>query len=182
MRQFLSLLILLLSLQSQVSHGLEVSWLNQDKLQGQFTQEKHLAALSRPFVSHGEYLYSKETGLQWHTLKPVNNYLLINKNGVSEKQADGQYKILTSDTSFSALLLPIFSGDFETLKQHFSISETNTGLTLKPLDQAVSDVMQSLELIISEQALQQITLYEANGNLTQIYLRDNTQPAEHKTQ
>lgn len=159
-------------------HSFELPWINQDNTQGKFTKEKHLAALSRPFITQGEYQYTDDMGLVWKTLKPVNNFLLINQDGVAEKQPDGSFKMLTTEASFSAMLLPVFSGDPQELTQYFKVSENSKGLTLEPLDPNVSNVMQALDLVIIQQTLQQITLHESNGNLTHIYLEANTQPEE----
>ncbi|WP_133470749.1 outer membrane lipoprotein carrier protein LolA [Paraglaciecola marina] len=178
MRHFFSPLLFLFTLHCPILHGFELPWANQKHIQGNFIQEKHLAALSRPFVTQGKYHYSPETGLVWNTLKPVNNFLLINQDGVSEKQADGSFKMLTTDANFSAMLLPVFSGDPQKLTQYFKISENSKGLTLDPIAPKVSSVMQTLDLVITEQALQQIILHESNGNVTNIYLEANTHPKE----
>ncbi|MEP1383157.1 MAG: hypothetical protein ABJK64_05115, partial [Paraglaciecola sp.] len=72
----------------------------------------------------------------------------------------------------------VFSGDPQKLTQYFNISENSKGLTLDPIDPKVSSVMQTLDLVITEQTLQQIILHESNGNLTNIYLEANTHPKE----
>ncbi|MEP1385197.1 MAG: hypothetical protein ABJK64_15555, partial [Paraglaciecola sp.] len=68
MRHFFSPLLFLFTLHCPILYGFELPWANQKHIQGNFIQEKHLAALSRPFVTQGKYQYSPETGLVWNTL------------------------------------------------------------------------------------------------------------------
>ena len=174
MKWFFSRVFFLFLFTSHSLFSTELPWFNGENLTGSFVQEKHLAALSRPFVTKGQYIYTVEYGLIWHTLKPVDNKLIINQQGISEAQADGSLKILTSDTSFSALLLPIFSADPQSIKEHFNILESDNGITLTPINPQISSLIQNLDLVISDQALQQITLNETNGNLTHIFLQAET--------
>lgn len=175
MKQRLSLILLCLLLPARALYSVELPWLGATNQKGDFVQEKHLAALSRPFITKGQYTYQPQTGLTWHTQYPVNNQLLINQHGVIEIQAGGSEKLLTSDTSFSQLLLPIFSADQQQLHLQFDISETEYGLLLTPLSPQITNVIKSLELHIADNQIRQININEANGNLTNIFLHINNQ-------
>ncbi|WP_158972318.1 outer-membrane lipoprotein carrier protein LolA [Paraglaciecola sp. L3A3] len=173
MKRYLSILFILL-LPIFSLHGVELPWLTTSKQQGSFTQEKHLKALSRPFITKGQYTYIPETGLNWHTQQPVNNQLQINQDGIAELQTDGSFKVLTADTSISQLLLPIFSADLAALKKQFDITESIEGLLLAPSNPKIQKFIKSIALKVSANELQQIDLYEQNGTLTSIFLTAKT--------
>ncbi|MDU0353030.1 outer membrane lipoprotein carrier protein LolA [Paraglaciecola aquimarina] len=175
MQRFVAFLLILL-FPTFTALSIELSWLTANNQSGRFVQEKHIKALSRPFVTKGQYHYSQDSGLRWHTLQPVDNQLLINKQGVSEIESDGSTKLITSDVSFSQLLLSIFSADKTLLTQQFTMQETPSGLSLSPLNPKIQSIIKQINLTVVAKELQQIELDEVSGNLTVISLTPSPIP------
>ena len=148
----------------------DLLWSSTTEQSGRFVQEKHLAALNKPFVTRGTYLYRKSSGLDWRTVYPITNELNISVDGVVEVQSDGGRKTLTTDTRFSELLLAIFSGDQQKLQQQFSIEHTEHKLKLRPRVAQVSDIIREISVHIENHSIKEITLYEPGGNSTHISL------------
>jgi hypothetical protein len=142
--------------------------------QGQFVQEKHLTVLTQPFVTKGSYHYQKKLGLIWHTQQPVESKIKITTEGVSERQADGHFKSLTTNSQFSELLLALFSGEQQSLQQQFSIEQQDNKLTLTPKSAQIASVILKISLLLNDNGIQQIVLYEPEGNYTNIFLSEIT--------
>lgn len=142
--------------------------------QGQFVQEKHLTVLTQPFVTQGTYHYQKSHGLIWHTQQPVESKVKITTEGVSELQANGHFKSLTTNSQFSELLLALFSGDQQSLQNQFSIEKQQNSVSLTPKSAQIAKVILKITLLIENNRIQQIMLLEPEGNYTNIFL-SNTQ-------
>ncbi|WP_299081955.1 outer membrane lipoprotein carrier protein LolA [uncultured Paraglaciecola sp.] len=142
--------------------------------QGQFIQQKHLKVLSQPFVTKGNYHYQQNIGLVWNTKLPLVSELKITSEGVSERQPDGNFKTLTNNAQFSELLLALFSGQQQSLQQQFTLTQQENTLTLIPKVQQISQIFERITLLLSEQGIQKITLYEPQGNYTTILLSQNS--------
>lgn len=140
--------------------------------QGQFVQEKHLKVLSQPFVTKGNYHYQQKLGLVWHTQQPIESEIRITTEGVSERQPDGHFKTLTSNSQFSELLLALFSGEQGSLRQQFEIQQQENELTLTPKAKQITRVIVKITLLLEANKIQQIVLYEPEGNYTNIFLTE----------
>lgn len=138
--------------------------------QGQFVQEKHLAVLTQPFITKGTYHYQSEVGLIWHTQHPVESLLKITTDGVSERQTEGHFKSLTTNSQFSELLLALFSGEQQSLQQQFSIQQMDNTLTLTPKSPKIARIILEISVQIQNSQIHKIVLQEPEGNYTNILL------------
>ncbi|MEP1448373.1 MAG: outer membrane lipoprotein carrier protein LolA [Paraglaciecola sp.] len=138
--------------------------------QGQFVQEKHLAVLTQPFITKGTYHYQSEAGLIWHTQHPIESLLKITTEGVSERQAEGHFKSLTTNSQFSELLLALFSGEQQSLQQQFSIQQRDNTLTLTPKSPQIARIILEISVQIQDNQIHKIVLQEPEGNYTNILL------------
>jgi hypothetical protein len=139
---------------------------------GQFVQEKHLKVLSQPFVTKGYYHYQQNLGLVWHTQQPIESEIKITTEGVSERQPDGHFKTLTSNSQFSELLLALFSSEQQSLQQQFILEQKDNELTLTPKDKQITRVIEKITLLLDDSGIQQIVLFEPEGNYTNIFLSE----------
>jgi hypothetical protein len=145
--------------------------------QGQFVQEKHLKVLSQPFVTKGNYHYQKNKGLVWHTQQPIESEIKITTDGVSERQPGGNFKTLTTNSQFSELLLALFSGEQQSLRQQFTLEQQKNSLTLIPKAEKISRVIWKITLLLGEDGIQKIVLYEPGDNYTNIFLSETISSA-----
>lgn len=137
---------------------------------GTFRQTKHIAVLTRPFVSSGRYQFTPESGLLWHTLLPVANQLSITDKGVFRVSGEGQQEALTTDQGISQLLLALISGDQKKLNMMFRINTHESGMLLTPTDSTIGNLFEKIELTRDQQQLLHIVLHEPAGNYTEITL------------
>lgn len=167
-------LVLLLTVHFSQAQPVVFSLQTSSDQQGQFVQEKHLTVLTQPFVTKGSYHYQKKLGLIWHTQQPVDSKIKITTEGVSECQADGHFKSLTTNSQFSELLLALFSGEQQSLQQQFSIEQQDNKLTLTPKSAQIAGVILKISLLLNDNGIQQIVLFEPEGNYTNIFLSEIT--------
>tara|TARA_R110000868_G_scaffold237757_4_gene492346 strand:- start:487 stop:1032 length:546 start_codon:yes stop_codon:yes gene_type:complete len=163
-------LVLLLTVHFSKAQPAVFSLQTSSDQQGQFVQEKHLKVLSRPFVTKGNYHYQQNLGLMWHTQQPIESKIKITTDGVSELQADGHFKTLTTNSQFSELLLALFNGEQQSLQQQFTLEQQDNRLTLTPKSAQIARVIVKITLLIVDNGIQQIVLYEPEGNYTNIFL------------
>lgn len=150
-------------------------------ISGHFVQKKMIAVLPQPLVSQGEYAFKQQDSqLVWHTKKPIDNFMLIDSEGISQLQAGKKTWLLKAGGSQFKTVEQLFSaflqGDFELLKQHFGIrvlsqpDELPWRLQLLPLDASLAHIIQKIELT-GFRKVDQILLYEEDNNKTLIELK-----------
>lgn len=155
-------------------HSGTMDWPTQLQQQGQFEQLKHIKVLAQPFVSSGHYSYSQQDGIEWRTQQPIENTLTIDSRGVFETHQDGSKTLLTADTRMSELLLVLFSGDAQLLQSHFEFEKNDDHYRLQPLDAQLRKLFAKITITFDNNLLSQISLYEPNGNYTDIFLHELT--------
>lgn len=163
---------------SATAHSDTLDWPAQPPQQGQFEQHKHIKVLAQPFVSQGLYSYNRQSGIVWRTQQPIENTLIINAQGVFETQQDGSKTLLTANTRMSELLLVLFSGDEQLLQMHFDLKKTVNHYLLQPIDAKLRKLFAKITITFDNNLISQISLYEPNGNYTDIFLgeRAATEP------
>lgn len=155
-----------------------------DTLRGDFQQQKQLAMLPQPLRSNGAFLYSRQHGLLWHTLAPLESRMLFTQQGInnldqpqSNPQGAAQQAAMRL---FSQLFFALVSADLAQLSDYFEIEGENLTeqwrlqLTPKPGD--VARAIQQLELRGDSQ-LQQVMFVDNNGDQTTIqFLNQDASP------
>ncbi|MCE0556468.1 MULTISPECIES: outer membrane lipoprotein carrier protein LolA [unclassified Motilimonas] len=123
------------------------------QLQGRFVQHRHLALLSQPLVSSGNFSLSASAGLHWQQITPFASQLSLNNTQLSQQIADGPVQVISAQEqpalfAFSSLFLGLFRGDEISLKQNFQLYFTGDinawqlgGVPLgSPLNQAIKSI------------------------------------------
>lgn len=167
-RIFIAFVLLLLSFHSHCQQ-LKLA----DKQTGYFEQKKFLKILNRPFISKGEYTYTADQGLTWKTQFPINNTLVINRQGVFKLVAESELEAVTKEATASALMLSLFSADFDQLQKDFDIHFDNNVVQLTATNEAIQKVIHTIELTLFEQQIRAVKITEENGNRTEINLLPN---------
>lgn len=142
-----------------------------EKLLAQFSQAKHIAALSRPLVSTGKMWLVKNQGLAWLTESPIQSQVFITQNGISGIDTQGTLKNKAFE-QIGALLNTLFNGDLAQLQEQFEINiisqnEQQWHIGLTPKSSIVQSFMQGIELKGSRY-IESVLLLESESQKTQI--------------
>ena len=139
----------------------------------QFSQRKQLQGLPVALQSSG-YIELQQNELLWHTKVPVDSQLKITAAGVSQWQ-NRQYQAVAGSEFVGQLMLAVLQQQQAFIAEYFSLSETSVEcVQLQPSQAPLNTLFGRIELC-GKQQLQQISLYELNGNQTDIYLQQDTE-------
>lgn len=137
---------------------------------GRFNQEKVIGVLPLPLLSSGTYSYSRNSGVIWQTLEPLPSRIHLTREGV---YSDDQLEPIQGSNHFAALMLSIFTGDFDQARSQFDITfdggVDNWRIHMVPRQPALAAHIQSVELV-GTATTDQVMLLEANGDTTTITL------------
>ncbi|EYC51160.1 hypothetical protein AZ34_08735 [Hylemonella gracilis str. Niagara R] len=146
-------------------------------LRGQFEQVKRVQGFKNPLVSRGEFLVARDHGIVWHTLRPFESTLVVTRDRLQNRQADGSVssQLDARDEpglrAVNALLFALMAADLETLAQRFHIQGTvgdaadaqDWRISLRPRDAALAQWLSRVELQ-GDRYLRGATLVEARGD------------------
>jgi len=142
-----------------------------DVSRGEFTQVKTLSRISRTFESSGTFVFSHVDGIIWKVLHPVQSTLVLTENRIIQISNEGNRTC--TDVSgnrtfmnFSSTILSVFSGDIESLSNHFLIyyipgEEVTIGLI--PKDPLMQNIINSL-ILRGSNHLESLVLEESSGD------------------
>jgi outer membrane lipoprotein-sorting protein len=143
-------------------------------LHAEFTQTKTVAALTRPIVTSGRFVYARQQGVSWKIERPYRATYLLTDVGVTELDASGA-PVRSADQGpalhhvsriFRALLEP----DFQTLDQYFVPTARGEAsrweLTLAPRG-PLRQVFKSVR-VRGGRFVEALTLDESNGDTMEI--------------
>lgn len=151
-------------------------------VRGAFVQKRHLAGLAKPLESHGNFLFARGTGIEWHTEKPFDSQFILTPNGMTQRDEGGDtLHVSVADqpalTVVSRVFFALFALDFDALSQDFTMSGSDGGkaagwqLRLQPRTAALGSVFKQA-LVTGDATVKSVRLEDANGDVTEIELRD----------
>lgn len=156
---------------------------NPTGLEGQFVQEKYLAALETSFISSGKFSYQRGVSVRWETLKPVQSEMLMTPEAISNTQGGRELmRIETKSnpavTLFNEMFFSVLTAEWQKLSAYFELSgKVEDGYwraELLPVDKTVKQVISRVELK-GEALVHEIILYEGSGDRTTIHFSDLSQ-------
>ena len=147
-------------------------------LRGQFEQEKQLQGFARPLRSKGDFLLARERGVVWNTRSPFASTLVLTRQRLLTRQADGSTRTLADQaaspavSTANALLMALLSGDIEALSKQFRMQETLSAdgswrLQLIPKQAPLKTIFKMIELQGDRHVLS-VHLEEIRGDRTDI--------------
>ena len=151
---------------------------NAPALRGQFEQEKHLQGFKRPLLSKGDFLLARDRGVVWNTRSPFASTLVLTKQRLLTRQADGSTHTVADQSASpavstaNALLMALLGGDIEMLSRQFDLQETlatDSGwkLQLIPKQGTLKKIFKRIELQ-GDQYVRSVHLEEIRGDVTDI--------------
>ena len=145
-------------------------------LRGRYTQRKFLREIPRPLTSTGEFLLVRERGVWWHTQTPLDSELILIGGSKAKSGSSPQQPGLEMAAS---VFFALFTLDLDTLSRSFDLFLTQSGsrwtLGLRPRDAALGSWFEKATISGSAR-VEQVTLFEAAGDRTEIDLLAVAQP------
>lgn len=148
-------------------------------VRGAFEQRKLVKGFRNPLASAGDFVVSRQRGVLWRTQQPFASLLVVTRDRVVARQADGSIaRVLNASEepavrTISETLFGVMAADLAVLAPRFHI-EGEAGrdgwrLVLLPRDAALGRWVQRVELE-GDRFLQAVRLHEGSGDQTQIRL------------
>lgn len=92
-------------------------------LRSDFTQTKTVAAMTRPIVTSGKFVYAREQGILWRIEQPYRVTYALSEKGVVEVDANGAVVRAVAQNQglqhVSRIFRALFEADFAALGQYF---------------------------------------------------------------
>ncbi|MBR9911161.1 MAG: outer membrane lipoprotein carrier protein LolA [Gammaproteobacteria bacterium] len=170
------LLVFCCQLQAQSTTEKYASQFSQfSTIEGEFNQLRYISVLKLPLRSSGVFNYQKSEGMVWHTLEPIENTVKITESqGVFSGGSVKDLQLVASSPLIGQIFLGVLSGNLSKLVELFDVREqpieTGWMLLLTPRASIMSDYIDSIRLSGNEH-VEAITLYEGNGDRTEISLQ-----------
>lgn len=139
---------------------------------GDFKQTKSIKKLNRDFVSTGTFRISKTSGIVWKTQKPFPSELTVSDAGISERNVNGQVRVISSNDNpvfvqLSKTIQAVFSGNLSELETNFNIfcEKTSNGymVGLVPREKSVQKVIANIVMDVSEN-LEKVVITDGEGS------------------
>lgn len=147
-------------------------------LRGEFAQEKRLQGFKNPLRSQGRFLIARERGVLWSTLKPFPSDVVLTRDRILTRQADGRSRVEVDARqqpalrSVNAMMFALMSGDVQTLTARFNVQPTllaDNGwrLVLTPKPGAMAQAFQRVTLE-GDRYVRRVDIKERSGDRTQL--------------
>ncbi|MDC8829453.1 outer membrane lipoprotein carrier protein LolA [Alteromonas gilva] len=151
---------------------------------GRFSQQKSIPGVPHPLTSSGDFYYSCDLGLVWHTETPFNEAILyVNSSNNFKADAEGTLAPLSGTTRYimSNIFVRLLKGDTSYFVDEFAITsaEQNAAVQLRP----ESDyIRKGLDTITIKKAVNEVSgtsldinVIDASGQHTDVTISDVTQ-------
>ncbi|HKY91723.1 MAG TPA: outer membrane lipoprotein carrier protein LolA [Nevskiaceae bacterium] len=151
----------------------------QPVLAGTFAQRKFLRELPTPLRSDGDFVFSKELGVVWHTVRPFDSELVLTREGMTQRAQGAQTARVDAAQQPAVrvsveLFFALFALDVDRLAADFELFATKAGegwqLGLRPRPGAALAAAFSSVVIDGAQRMTRVELVEANGDRSEIDL------------
>jgi hypothetical protein len=155
-------------------------------VRGSFIQEKHLRGLALPLTSKGQFVLSREFGLLWFLISPVQQDYRIDASGIARRSPSGWLEQPGQDVAAqqSRIFLAVLQGDHSGLAGDFDLQLQGTReawqLHLQPRSLLLKQIFSAI-LIQGGALVERIELQETQGDRT-VLLMPATQPGDSPTE
>lgn len=115
---------------------------------GHYAQEKKLDGINQPLESQGDFIFSCQHGLIWHTQSPVIETAIYTARGKHFLIADEQITPLDNriHKALGTLLNHLMGGDTQYLLRNFTLEEQDKSLQLTPKHKRLKRAVQRIEI------------------------------------
>lgn len=149
-----------------------------DVLRGEFQQEKQVAGFNNPLRSQGRFLLARDKGVVWSTLKPFPSEVVLTRDRILSRQADGSTRVELDGSqqpalrSVNAMMFALVSGDVQALSAQFKVSVQLQGsdawqMRLEPKSAMLGKAFSALQLK-GDRFVREVVIEEASKDRTTI--------------
>ncbi|HVJ37541.1 MAG TPA: outer membrane lipoprotein carrier protein LolA [Stenotrophomonas sp.] len=147
-------------------------------LRADFTQEKQVAGFRNPLRSQGQFVLAQQRGVIWRTLKPFPSEVVLTRDRILSRQADGSIQVEVDGRqqpamrAINAMMFALMSGDVQAMSASFEIRtellpDNAWRLHLTPRSAMLAKAFASLELE-GDRYVRQVEIEEANHDRTRL--------------
>ena len=138
----------------------------------QFQEKKTIALLDKPVESSGEISFTPPARLEKRTVKPRAERIVITGDLATIERGTSTHTVrLSQQPGIAALIDSIRStlaGDLNALTKNYSAAVSGDAarwrLTLRPLDPALSNIVEHVEISGSQGIVRTVEIFQADGD------------------
>jgi len=151
-------------------------------LRADFRQEKRIAALRRPLLSEGRFLFATDRGVWWHGTEPFPNTFLITPERIVQKAEGSEPIVIDAEEhpvvdGFSRVFLALFQGDTSALEKRFDLFFTGTAddwtIGLVPKGKIMRRLIDRV-ILRGETHITEVAFHEKTGDVTRLFFENTT--------
>lgn len=151
-------------------------------LRGGFEQEKHIAGFRNPLRSQGRFVLARDKGVVWTTLKPFASEVVITRDRILSRQADGQQRVEVDSRqqpalrSVNEMMFALVSGDVAALSTRFETQvrarpDNGWELSLKPRSAGLARAFARI-VLTGDRYVREVEIEEAGGDRSHLRFLD----------
>jgi outer membrane lipoprotein-sorting protein len=157
-------------------------------LRGQFTQSRQITGFRRPVQSSGDFVVARNRGLVWHTVKPFESTLSVNRErlrvtsgkGNSETTLDARREPMLR--TLNDILQNVVIADVAALQKSFALQVRAVGasgweMALTPKEATLRARFSAITLAGGAH-VQSARLVEASGDVTTVQFHDQQEDTQ----
>ena len=141
-------------------------------VKAEFTEKKYLSLLSRPVESRGELTFTPPDRMEKRTLAPKPERVVVDRDRITLERGGKSYAMGLRDNPGVAVLVEsiraTLAGDLAALTRTYSVAldgdESRWRLVLRPLDPAVSTLVERIEIGGAEARVASVEIFQADGD------------------
>lgn len=146
-------------------------------LKGDFKQDKFIKAFEANIISTGHFEYQRNQFINWNTVSPVENQMVMTPKSITSKQSGNELVNLKSEQNpavkmLSKIFFAVLTAEWQTLNAYFyqtiSGDHANWSVALLPKDELLKQNITKVDLVGND-LLREVILHEKNGDTTHIY-------------
>ncbi|MFG0637754.1 LolA family protein [Acinetobacter soli] len=150
-----------------------------------FEQKKKLASLNKTFVSTGQLVFSKNSGVLWQLQRPVQADIVVTPTKLIQKTSKSMSQLDVAKSpygSVATLFLQLMSGNPAVLDQHFNVTQAKINpqgwsIQMTPKSTLFKKLFSQVDLN-GQQFINQIVIVEKGNNSTVLnFSQQRAQPA-----
>jgi outer membrane lipoprotein-sorting protein len=147
-------------------------------LRADFVQEKQVAGFRNPLRSQGQFVLAQERGVIWRTLKPFPSDVVLTRDRILSRQADGSVQVEVDGRqqpalrAINAMMFALMSGDVQAMSASFQVRaellpDNGWRLHLTPRSAMLAKAFASLQLE-GDKYVRKVEIEEANHDRTRL--------------
>lgn len=153
-------------------------------LRGKFVHTKHLRDIPAPLQASGEFVFLRDAGLHWRTVKPFESVFVLTPESMVQQDEGGAALTMNANEqpavrAAARIFMALFAVDVNALESEFlmfgmpdvEVGASGWRLGLRPKNAAMGAVF-TQAVVIGDSQVREVRLHDAYGDRTVIQLRD----------